>query len=106
MPEFTMPKTLDECRTLSYDDTVEHHQRSEGVKTLVDSVELARWTIESAYGPEVFEVVRKDNRKVNDLYALITRASFGLSEEVKNLLRSGSGATTRTDSNTAKTAEG
>ncbi|MBC16558.1 MAG: hypothetical protein CL942_05845 [Desulfovibrio sp.] len=96
--QFTFPKTVDECRTLSFDEADAYLEKEEAAgNNSRERRKLARWAIETAYGEVVFEEIKGCNRKVNDLFSLITRATFGLSEEIKNSVRSGSGNPTRTE---------
>lgn len=94
---FVFPKSVDECKTLSFDDAGVYLQKEQEAGADVQAQrELAQWTIETTYGEAAFAAVKSCNRTVNDLFLLITRATFGLSDEVKNSLRSGSGEQTQT----------
>jgi hypothetical protein len=98
MSEFTFPKNPDECLTLGVDDSKEYLRREAEAKgDPIKGLEVAQWVIETAYGEDVYAQLKASTRDVNTLNAMITMATFGLRDEIKNFTRSGHGEPTRTD---------
>jgi len=95
--QFNMPTSVDECASLSFDDCEVFLEKEKEAVDTPSRMALAKWAIERAYGEDVFLSVKKSNRDVNGLMALITQASFGLTSEIKNFVRSGNGEPTWTD---------